>query len=70
LSSVPIFAKISLKDNEVERLVKMLTRLTFRKGRTLIRRGGYPGVYVIHVDLSPTDFSKKLVELKKSFNQG
>jgi hypothetical protein len=31
-----------------------------------LRRGGYPGVNVIHVDLSPTDFSKKLVELKRA----
>jgi protein kinase A len=39
LSSVPIFAKISLKDYEVERLVKMMTRLTLRKGRTLMVEG-------------------------------
>lgn len=35
-----------------------------------LRRGGYPGVDVIHVDLSPTNFSKTLVELKKRFDQG
>jgi hypothetical protein len=28
-----------------------------------------PGVDVIHVDLSPTNFSKKLVELQKRFDQ-
>lgn len=39
ISSVPIFAKISLKDYEVERLTKMMTRLTFRKGRSLTEEG-------------------------------
>jgi D-alanine-D-alanine ligase-like ATP-grasp enzyme len=35
-----------------------------------LRRGGYPDIDVIHVDLSPTNCSKKLVELKKRFDQG
>jgi protein kinase A len=53
LNSVPIFANIDLKDFEIDRLIKMMTRLTFRKGRTLLEEGNYVtnirrGIYLIN----------------------